>query len=73
MLCIFCRRAWRDLSTCQMPQGTLDTFVTPVVNKDPLDVDAAMEADHQNAGYHGEDTPATLIEPSSSPPGAVAS
>jgi len=41
-----------------MPQGTLDTFVQPVVDKDPLDVDAAMEADHQNAGYHGEDTPA---------------
>lgn len=41
-----------------MPQGTLDTFVTPVVDKDPLDVDAAMEADHENAGCQGEDTPA---------------
>jgi len=41
-----------------MPQGTLDTFVQPVVDKDTLDVDAAMEADHQNAGYRGEDTPA---------------
>ena len=27
-------------------------------DEDPLDVDAAMEAYHQNAGYHGEDTPA---------------
>ena len=41
-----------------MPQGTLDTFVQPVVDKDPFDADAAMEADHQNAGYRGEDTPA---------------
>ena len=43
-----------------MPQGTLDTFVQPVVDKDPLDVDAAMEADHQNAGYHGGEAPAVV-------------
>ena len=39
-----------------MAQSTLDVFITGT--KDPLDVDAAMEPDHQNAGYHGEDTPA---------------
>jgi hypothetical protein len=39
-----------------MAQSTLDTFITG--SKDPLDVDAAMEAEHQHAGYHGEDTPA---------------
>jgi hypothetical protein len=41
-----------------MPQGTLDTFVKPVVDKDPLDVDAAIEACAQASSYHGEDTPA---------------
>lgn len=36
-------------------QSTLDAFITKPV---AADIDAAMEADHQNAGYHGEDTPA---------------
>ena len=42
-----------------MPQSTLDAFMAkPTKKADPLDIDAAMEWEHQNAGYHGEDTPA---------------
>ncbi len=42
-----------------MPQSTLDAFMAkPTKKADPLDIDAAMEWYHQNAGYHGEDTPA---------------
>lgn len=40
-----------------MAQSTLDAFITGT--RDPSDEDAAMEADHPNAGRHGEDAPAT--------------
>lgn len=39
-----------------MAQSTLDAFVNG--SKGALDVDAATEADHQDAGHHGEDAPA---------------